>query len=113
VYVGVPASALQMCSSDQSISAVILFSGEAKAVAGLWKKLLHPACDSSDGGVHESFRRDSFRESGVLSGPHFSRTDDRRVHCSIEVDLCFLLLDDLFFDFEPLWCLELESRMNR
>src|SRR5437588_2114651 len=102
-----------MGSSDQGIATVIAFSGKAKAAARLWKKLLHRTRDSGTGGIHESFRRDSFRERGVLRGAHFGRTDDGRVHCSLEVDLCFVLLDDLFFDFEPLWCLELEPRMNR
>ena len=109
-----PASALQMGCRDKGVAAVITFSCEAMAAAGLWKKLLHCACDSSTRGIHERFRRNSFRERGVLRGAHFRRTDDGRVHCSLEVDLGFVLLEDLFFfDFEPLWCLELESRMNR
>src|SRR6266513_1650124 len=103
-----------MRSSDQSVPAIIAFSGKAKAAAGLWKKLLHRTRDSSTRGIHERFRRNSFRERGVLRGAHFRRTDDGRVHCSLEVDLCFVLLEDLFFfDFGLLWCLELESRMNR
>ena len=109
-----PASAFQMGCRDKGVAAIITFSREAKAVAGLWKKLLHRACDSSPRGIHERFRRNSFCKRGVLRGTHFPRTDDGRVHCSLEVDLCFVLLEDLFFfDFEPLWCLELESRMNR
>jgi hypothetical protein len=55
VDIGVPASAFQMRSSDQSIPAVITFSGEAKAAAGLRKKLLHRVCDSSTRGIHERF----------------------------------------------------------
>ena len=111
---GVPACAFQVRSRDESVPPVITFSREAKAAAGLWKQLLHRACNSGTRVIHERFRRNSFGERGIFRGAHFRGTDDGRVHCSLEVDLGFVLLEDLFFfDFEPLWCLELESRMNR
>src|SRR6267378_5014204 len=102
-----------MRGRDESIPAVIAFSGETEAAPGPWKKLLHRASDSGTRHIHERFSRNSFREGGVFRGAHFRRTDDGRVHCSLAGTVCFFLLEDLFFfDFEPLWCLELESRMK-
>src|SRR6267378_2616882 len=114
MYIGVPADALQTRSGNDGVATVIAFSGEAKAAAGPRKKLLDRLRDSGPGPVHERFSRHSFRECGVFRRAHFRRSDDGRVHCSLGGVVGFFLLEDLFFfDLEPLWCLELESRMKR
>ena len=103
-----------MRGRDESVAAVIALSSEAKAAAEPRKKLLDRLRDSGASRVHERFSRNSFRERGLLCRAHLRRSDDGRVHCSLGGVVCFFVLEDLFFfDLEPLWCLELESRMKR
>src|SRR5207253_1798365 len=83
--IGMPAGALQMGGSNQSVAAIISFAGKDEAMAGVGVELLHCSRDSGSSFVHQRFGGDAAGKGRIFCVAHLRRGNDRRVHCASEL----------------------------
>src|SRR6266403_6249137 len=104
MYVSLPAEAFQPCSGDERVAAIVTLTRKNQAMSGSREKLLHGTGDSRARFIHQRFGRYPMGKRRVFRGAHFRRTNDRQVHCWLELSFVFsLVLEDFFFfDFDPL-----------